>query len=108
MATLSSTIAQFGNEFYFRSVIVFGSSNIFSDGFMATAFDNADYLSDLLKLSTDTDGSAVSVLTERVQTNTMDVTASQNTIMVLGLGVFTIALPVLLLVAGLEIGRAHV
>lgn len=103
VATLSSTIAQFGNEFYFRSVIVFGSSNIFSDGFMATAFDNADYLSDLLKLSTDTDGSAVSVLTERVQTNTMDVTASQNTIMVLGLGVFTIALPVLLLVAGLVI-----
>lgn len=103
VATLSSTIAQFGNEFYFRSVIVFGSSNIFSDGFMATAFDNADYLSDLLKLSTDTDGSAVSVLTERVQTNTMDVTASQNTIMVLGLGMFTIALPVLLLVAGLVI-----
>ena len=70
---------------------------------MATAFDNADFLSDLMKYATDTDGSSVSVLTERVQTNTMDVTASQNTIMVLGLGVFTIALPVLLLAAGLVI-----
>ena len=103
VATLSSTLTQFGNDFYFRSVIVFGSSNIFSDGFMATAFDNADFLSDLMKYATDTDGSSVSVLTERVQTNTMDVTASQNTIMVLGLGVFTIALPVLLLAAGLVI-----
>ena len=56
-----------------------------------------------MKYATDTDGSSVSVLTERVQTNTMDVTASQNTIMVLGLGVFTIALPVLLLAAGLVI-----
>lgn len=103
VATLSSTITQFGNDFYYRSVIVFGSSNIFSDSFMATAFDNADYISDLLKLATDTDGSEVSVYTQRVQTNTMDVTASQNTIMTLGLGVFTIALPVLLLVAGLGI-----
>lgn len=103
VATLSSTLTQFGNNFYYRSVIVFGSSNIFSDAFMATAFDNADYISDLLKMATDTDGSEVSVYTERVQTNTMDVTASQNTIMVLGLGVFTIALPVVILAAGLGI-----
>lgn len=103
VATLSSTIVQFGNDMYYRSVIVFGSSNIFSDSFMATAFDNANYLSDLMKLATDTDGSEVSVLTHKVQTNTMDVTASQNTVMVLGLGVFTIALPVLLLVLGLGI-----
>lgn len=103
VATLSSTITQFGNDFYYRSVIVFGSSHIFSDSFMETAFDNAKYLSDLMKRSTDTDGSSVSVLTQRVQTNTMDVTASQNTIMVLGLGVFTIAIPVLLLAAGLAI-----
>lgn len=103
VATLSSAITQFGNDFYYRSVIVFGSSNIFSDGIMATAFDNADYLSDLMKRASNTDGSSVSVMTQKVQTNTMDVTASQNTIMVLGLGIFTIALPVLMLVLGLGI-----
>ena len=103
VATLSSTITQFGNEFYYRSVMVFGSSHIFSDSFMETAFDNAEYLSDLMKRATDTDGSSVSILTKNVQTNTMDVTASQNTIMMLGLGVFTIALPVLVLVLGLGI-----
>lgn len=103
VATLSSTLAQFGNEFYYRSVIVFGSSNIFSDAFMATAFDDARYISDLMKLATDTDGSEVTITTQRVQTNTMDVTASQNTIMVLGLGVFTIALPLLVLAAGLGV-----
>lgn len=103
VATLSSTITQFGNEFYYRSVMVFGSSHIFSDSFMETAFDNAEYLSDLMKRATDTDGSSVSIMTKNVQTNTMDVTASQNTIMMLGLGVFTIALPVLVLVLGLGI-----
>lgn len=103
VATLSSTLTQFGNEFYYRSVMVFGSSNVFSDTFMATAFDNAEYLSDLMKFATDTDGSEVSITTERVQTNTMDVTASQNTIMVLGLGVFTIALPLLIMAVGLGV-----
>ena len=103
VATLSSTLAQFGNDFYYRSVIVFGSSNIFSDTFMATAFDNAEYISDLMKLATDTDGSEVTITTQRVQTNTMDVTASQNTIMALGLGVFTIALPLLVMAAGLTV-----
>jgi len=103
VATLSSVLTQFENKFYYRSVIVFGSSNIFADSFMETAFDNADYLSDLMKLATDTDGSDVSVMTQQVQTNTMDVTASQNTIIVLGLGVFTIALPVLILAVGLGI-----
>ena len=83
--------------------MVFGSSHIFSDSFMETAFDNAEYLSDLMKRATDTDGSSVSIMTKNVQTNTMDVTASQNTIMMLGLGVFTIALPVLVLVLGLGI-----
>ena len=68
---------------------------------MQTAFDNSRYVTDLMKFATDTDGSEVTVMTERVQTNIVDVTASQSTITVLGLGVFTIGLPVLMLAAGL-------
>ena len=56
-----------------------------------------------MQYATDTDGSQVSILTERVQTSVLDVAASQNTIVVLGLGVFTIGLPLVILAAGLVI-----
>lgn len=103
VASKSSALAQFDNKFYNRSVIVFGSSQIFTDSFMETAFSNRQYISDLLKLATDTGGSSVTVYTERVQTNTLDVMATQNTIIMLGLGVFTIGLPLVILAAGLVI-----
>ena len=103
LATLSSALTQFDNEFYYRSVMVFGSSHVFTDRFMTTAYGNREYLTDLLQYATDTDGSQVSILTERVQTNVLDVAASQNTIVVLGLGVFTIGLPLVILAAGLVI-----
>lgn len=103
VAAMSSSIVQFGNTMYRRSVVVFGSSTIFTDGFMETAFSNGQYVSDLMKIATDTDGSKVSVYTERVKTNSVDVTASQNTIVMLGLGVFTIGLPVVILILGLAI-----
>lgn len=103
VATLSSALTQFGNDFYYRSVIVFGSTYVFTDTFMVNAYGDRNYVSDLLRYATDTDGSEVTVLPARVQTNTLDVTASQNTITVLGLGVFTVGLPVLILAAGLVI-----
>lgn len=87
-----------------RYVIVFGSSFVFTDSFIeATAFGNRDYISDLLALTTGTDGSAVTVSDTSVETNVMDVTISRGGAMVLGLGVFTIGLPLLILVAGLGI-----
>lgn len=102
-ATLSTALAQFGNNFYYRNVMVFGSAYAFTDSFMQTAFSNSEYISDLMKYATDTDGSEVTVYTDRVQTYMMDITASQNTIVVLGLGVFTIGLPVVILAVGLVV-----
>lgn len=92
-----------GNEVP-RHVIVFGSSYVFTDSFIeATAFGNRDYICDLLAYATATDGSAVTVVTDSVQTNIMDVTMSVNTANLLGLGVFTVGLPLLILAAGLVI-----
>jgi len=87
-----------------RHVVVFGSSFVFTDSFLeTTAFGNRDYIADLLQLTTGTDGSAVTVATQSVQTNVLDVAASRSTILILGLGVFTIGLPLLILAAGLVI-----
>lgn len=87
-----------------RSVLVFGSSYVFTDTFMnASAYGDKSFITDLMKYVTETDGSAVSVYTDQVQTNVRDVTASAATMNLLGLGVFTIGIPVAILVVGLVI-----
>lgn len=104
LASLSRKLVQFGNDIYTRNVIVFGSSVCFTDTVLGTnAFSDLAYITDLLKESTDTDGSAVSVIEQSVQTNTLDITATSSTITFLGLGVFTIGLPLLILIAGMVI-----
>lgn len=104
VASLSYTTVKVGDVNTRRSVVVFGSSVGFTDSFInATAFDNSTYITDLLKGMTGTDGSQVSVVTEQVQTNVRDVTASQSTVVFWGLIVFTVGLPLAILIVGLVI-----
>lgn len=86
-----------------RSVVVFGSSHVFLDQYMSAAFGDKTYIANVLSYCTDTDGSQVTVMTHQVQTNVLDVTASSGTINLLGLGVFAIGLPLLILVVGLVV-----
>jgi hypothetical protein len=80
-----------------RSLVVFGSSYVFTDTFMnTTAFGDKNYVSDLLGYCTGTDGSQVSVSTQQVPTNTLDVAASVSTVNPVGL-------PLAILIAGLVI-----
>ena len=75
VATLSSKLVEVNDSYVSRSVMVFGSSVIFTDSFMnTTAFSDADYVRDLLLYITGTDASSVTTSTERVQTNVLDVT----------------------------------
>lgn len=104
VAAISAKYAKVDGNYLRRSVVVFGSSYVFTDTFLNTsAFGNRNYISDLMKYCTATDGSAVTVFTQQVQTNTLDISASAGTLNLLGLGVFTIGLPVLILVTGLII-----
>lgn len=103
VATLSSKMVQIDSSTVTRSVMVFGSSNIFTDDFMNTnAFGDREYIRDMLLYLTANDGSKVTVSTQRVETNTMDVSASRGTIDFLGI-LFTAGLPVVILAAGLII-----
>ena len=104
VATQSYRTVDVGEESYTRNVVAFGSSYVFTDTFLnASAFDDRQYVTDLLQYVTATDGSSITVETQAVQTQTYDVGASQSTIMLLGLGVFTIAIPVIILAVGLVI-----
>lgn len=103
-ATVSIKYVQLDGEDYRRNLFVFGSSYVFIDNLVNTsAFDNGQYLTDLMRYGTGTGGSSVTVYSNPVQTNTMDISMSAQTITLLGLGVFTIGLPVVILIVGLVI-----
>ncbi len=109
--TAQQTVAAIGYKFVKvdgdnirRSVSVFGSSYIFTDTFIdAPAYGNSAYIRDLMQYNTGTDGSDVAVLTEQVQTNVLDISAPLSVVTLLGLGVFSIGLPLAILVVGLVI-----
>lgn len=104
VAAIATKSVKIDSSYKTRTVFVFGSSWIFTDTFIgASAFGNKSYITDLVKYATGTDGSTVSVYTESVQTNTLDITASAGTLNLLGLGVFTIGLPLVILIAGFVI-----
>ena len=102
VATVSRKMVQVDGSSVNHSLVVFGSSNVFTDTFMSTAFGDGNYITDLLLDLTGNDGSSVSVSTERVQTNVTDITATRSTIDILG-WTFSAIIPVIILAAGLVI-----
>ena len=104
VASLSSKDVEVNGETYARNVVVFGSSDLFTDNFMGTsAFEDSTYMNDLLLDLTDTDASAVvTVEEEEVETMQLDVSASTGTVSLLGI-LFTGGIPVVILLVGLGI-----
>lgn len=103
VACISEKRPRVDGESTARSVVVFGSSYVFLDDFMTSSFSDRSYISDVLGYCTGTDDSQVTVSTNQVQTNVLDVSASASTVNLLGLGVFTIGLPLVILITGLVI-----
>lgn len=84
------------------NLAVFSSASAFSDTFFgSTAFDNSRYISDLLTTLTGVEASASYV--QPVATSGIDISASQKTMSALGMGVFTLAIPLAILVIGLVV-----
>ena len=79
VASVSSKYVQVDGSSVTRSLVMFGSSYVFLDTFMSNAFSDGSFVTDLTLYLTGNDGSNVTVLTERVQTNEMDVTATRST-----------------------------
>lgn len=86
------------------NVVVLGSTYMISPAYTSTnTFSNGDYFADLLRYMTDTTDSNNTVYSPSVEVGTADMTATTSVINVLGLGVFTIAIPVVVLLVGLVI-----
>ena len=88
----------------YANVIVLGSTYMLDPSTLNTStFSNGHYFIDLAKYATDTTNSNNTVYSPRVQAGVQDITATTNVINFLGLGVFTITIPVVILLAGLAV-----
>lgn len=89
------------NKSHKGSVVVSGSSYAFANGIVnASAFGNSKYLTDVVNYVTGNAGNTSGVYIEKVQTNVADITMSAGAVTVLGLWLFTILIPLGVLLAG--------
>lgn len=102
LATLSSKSVKKGDLNLTENVVVFGSSLAFIDGYVNNdIFGNKQYLMDFMSNMTGMEVSSVYI--PDIQTNAIDVATSAGTLFTLLFVVFTVVVPVVLLVAGLVI-----
>lgn len=88
----------------YANVVVLGSTYMLDPSTLNTStFSNGDYFIDLAKYATDTSNTNNTVYSPRVQAGVQDITATTNVINFLGLGVFTITIPLVILLAGLAV-----
>lgn len=86
------------------NVVVNGCSTGYLSSFLSNStFGNKNMTVDLVKDLTDTTDTRVGLSVKQTETNTLDIAAPSGVIITLGLGVFTVALPLVVLIAGLVI-----
>lgn len=95
-----------GKEPYKANVIALGSSVMFESQILAAnTYGNGKYVVDLSKYATGTGDTATAVTSTPVQTNVADITLSAQTSTLLGFGVFTVLIPLLIAIAGIVVFR---
>ena len=86
------------------NVVVDGSSESLLSMFVANStFGNQAFMTDFVKLLTGTTDTRVGLSVNQVETNTMDIAASAAVMQFVGLIIFTVLVPVVVLAAGLVI-----
>lgn len=86
------------------NVVTLGSTFMFVDGIInSNTFGDGRYLTDLAKYVTGTEGETTAVETRQVQTSVADISMSLLQVMVFGLGIFTILIPLIVVVIGVVV-----
>ncbi len=86
-----------------RNVVAYGDTNSLYAYMSNSTFGNADFILDLVQYCTDTSDTSVGLTVESTQTTTRDITASTATCVIVGLFVFTIAIPLVIVVLGIVV-----
>ena len=101
-ATLTQESVKNGDKTYNSSVIAVGSSSLFTDGVInSSAFGNGTYMVDLAKYVTGTSDSSTQVQISAKPLNATDITATAQVSTFLGLGVFMLLIPLIIVVLGI-------
>lgn len=102
VASLSSRYVQKQGKSVTENVVVLGSSYSIIDNYIgAPIFGNRGYFEDLFAQITGAESDQIYI--EQVQTSSYDVAMSSSTVIIMGLGVFTIGIPLIILIAGLVV-----
>ncbi len=105
VAVYSYREVQAGGRSTYRNLITLGSSMALTSPYInSESFGNQEWICDLLKLATNTKANTV-VVPKQTALAVMDITASKKTIDMVGMGIFTISIPLVILAAGLIIYR---
>lgn len=103
-AVLTQDTVASGDKSYKANVIALGSTTMFNAEILgASTFSNGQYMVDLSKYATGTSNTDTQVTSTSVQTNVADITLSTGVSTLLGLGVFTILIPLLIAMAGIMV-----
>ena len=101
---LSQRVVKISDEDYMKSVVVFGSSAMFTSSYLSsTTFANAEYLVDLARFTLGIADAKIGVTQEFTAVNTFDITITTAARNFFGIGVFTIMIPLAIVIAGLVV-----
>lgn len=104
LAALAQKTITSGDQEATANVVVLGSTFMFVDGIInSNTFGDGKYLTDLSKYVTGTEGETAAVETKQVQTSVADISMSLLQVMVFGLGVFTVLIPLIVVVIGIAV-----
>lgn len=106
IAALSQDTVKAGGKSYQANLIVSGSTLMFgSDIVGAPAFGNGSYLVDLSRYATGTNDESTKITSTSRELYAKDITLSSAGSAVLGYGVFTVLIPLLVAIAGIIVHR---
>lgn len=101
-AALAQKSISVSGKSYKANVVALGSSAMLSSSFLnASAFGDSKYVIDLMRYGTGTSNNDTGVTINPVQTNVTDITINSAVATGLGVGVFTILIPLCVLIAGI-------
>lgn len=106
VAALSQDTVKVGDKNCHANVIAMGSSTMFSNGFVnESAFGDGAYVVDLSKYATGTNTESTKITTTSRELYAKDITLSAQAAAILGYGVFTVLIPLAVLIAGIIVYR---
>lgn len=103
-SVLAQRSYQIDNTLYRSNLFVFGDSMTFLGNYLSSsAFSNGDFVEDVVKYATDTSDQSIGISVQSTETETRDVTATSAVVNFVGLTLFTVLIPLAILIAGLVI-----